>query len=64
MEGYLAQLEEKRAIFNQLLNGYNDGRRKTFFNTAVHLLPIQDLRAVMADLEKRIRRLKSGHLLL
>lgn len=29
MEAYLDQLEEKRAIFNQLLNGYNDGRRKT-----------------------------------
>lgn len=53
MEGYLAQLEEKRAIFNQLLNGYNDGRRKTFFNTAVYLLPVQDLRAVMADLENQ-----------
>ena len=31
LEAYLAQLEEKRAILDELLAGYNDGRRKTPF---------------------------------
>lgn len=50
LEAYLAQLEEKRAILHELLDHYNDGRRKTLFNTAVYLLPLEDLRSVMADL--------------
>ena len=53
LEAYLAQLEEKRAILDELLAHYNDGRRKTFFNTAVYLLPLEDLRAVMAALDSR-----------
>ena len=48
LEAYLAQLEEKRAILDELLAGYNDGRRKTFFNTAVYLLSPEDLQSVMA----------------
>ena len=50
---YLAQLEEKRSILNELLAHYNDGRRKTFFSTAVYLLPLEDLRSVMATLDMR-----------
>lgn len=53
LETYLAQLEEKRTILEKLLAHYNDGRRKTFFNTAVYLLPLEDLRSVMAALDKR-----------
>lgn len=52
-DAYLAQLEEKRAILEELLSRYNDGRRKTLFNTAVYLLPLEDLRSVMATLEGR-----------
>ena len=36
-----------------LLAGYNDGRRKTLFHTAVYLLPLGELQAVMADLDSR-----------
>lgn len=50
LETYLAVLEEKRAILDALLADYNDGRRKIFFTTAVYLLPLEDLRAVMAAL--------------
>ena len=50
LDTYLVQLEEKRAILDELLAYYNDGRRKTFFNTAVYLLPLEDLRSVMASL--------------
>lgn len=53
LETYLAQLEEKRAMLEELLAHYNDGRRKTFFNTAVYLLSLEDLRSVMAALENR-----------
>lgn len=53
LEAYLAELEEKRGIFEELLAHYNDGRRKTLFNTAVYLLPLEDLRAVMAALRGR-----------
>lgn len=50
LEAYLAQLEEKRAILHELLDHYNDGRRKTLFNTAVYLLSLEDLRSMMANL--------------
>ena len=53
LEAYLAQLEEKRAIVEELLTHYNDGRRKTLFNTAVYLLSLEDLRFVMAALDSR-----------
>lgn len=49
----LAQQAQKRAILDTLLAGYNDGRRKTLFTTAVYLLPIVELRTVMNTLESR-----------
>lgn len=54
VDAYLARLEEKRTILEDLLAHYNDGRRKTFFNTAVYLLPLEDLRTVMASLDSRM----------
>ena len=53
LEAYLAQLEEKRAILDEFLAHYNDGRRKTLFNTAVYLLPLEDLRSAMAALNSQ-----------
>ena len=53
LEAYLAQLEEKRAILEKLLDHYNDGRRKALFNTAVYLLPLEDLQSVIAVLDGR-----------
>ena len=47
LNGYLAQMDERRVILDDLLSGYNDGRRKTLFHTAVCLLPLEELRAVM-----------------
>ena len=52
-EAYLAQLEDKRAILENLLAHYNDGRRKALFNTAVYLLPLEDLQSVMALMDSR-----------
>ena len=42
-----------RPILDALLARFNDGRRKTLFNTAVYLLPLEDLQSVMADLNSR-----------
>ena len=53
LDAYLARQAEKRAILDELLAHYNDGRRKTLFNTAVYLLPLEDLRSVMAALGSR-----------
>ncbi|MGD9663260.1 MAG: DUF3795 domain-containing protein [Porticoccaceae bacterium] len=52
MEAYQAELDEKVAALEDLLAHYNDGRRKSFFCTAVNLLALQDVRAVMAQLEQ------------
>ena len=53
LDDYFARLEEKRAILDELLAHYNDGRRKTLFNTAVYLLPLEDLPSVIAALDGR-----------
>lgn len=53
LDAYLAQLEEKRGILDDLLAHYNDGRRKTLFNTAVYFLPLEDLRSVIASLNSQ-----------
>ncbi|OUO35158.1 DUF3795 domain-containing protein [Flavonifractor sp. An306] len=53
LEAYLTQLEEKRAILDELLAHYNDGRRKTLFNIVAYLLPLEDLRSVMSALSSR-----------
>ena len=53
LDAYLTRLEEKRAIWEKLLARYNDGRRKTLFNTAVYLLPLEDLHSVMASLDSQ-----------
>lgn len=50
LEAYLAQLKEKRETLEDLLTHYNDGRRKTLFNTTVYLLSLEDLRSVMTAL--------------
>ena len=54
VDAYLARLEEKRTILEDLLAHYKDVRRKTFINTAVYLLPLEDLRTVMASLDSRM----------
>lgn len=53
LDAYLVQLEKKRAILGEFLAHYNDGRRKTFFNTAVYRLPLEDLQSVMTSLDNR-----------
>lgn len=48
MEIYENELNEKVVILEELLKNYDDGRRKSFYCTAVNLLDLQDVKAVMA----------------
>jgi len=51
IETYLRELDEKMALLQRLLQEYDDGRRKSFFCLAVNLLPLEDVRAVLAESE-------------
>ena len=53
LEICLTQQAEKRAILDELLAHYNDGRRKSLFNTAVYLLPLAELHTVMVSLDNQ-----------
>ena len=46
LPAYWAEQEEKVEILHELLERYNDGRRKTFYGVAVNLLELADLRDV------------------
>ena len=50
IEAYQTELEEKELILQELLDNYNDGRRKTFYMLAVYLLELQDLRDAMEQI--------------
>lgn len=54
LDAYQAELEEKAAVLRELLRDYNDGRRKTFFCTAVNLLELSDIRWVLAQIADQI----------
>ena len=47
MEAYKAELDEKVIILEHLLANYDDGRRKSFYCTAVNLLDLPSVRAIM-----------------
>ena len=52
-KAYRSILDEKIAILQHLLLHYNDGRKKTFFSTAVNLLELEDVKEVMAKLSSQ-----------
>jgi hypothetical protein len=51
LPAYRAEQTEKADLLQQLLAGYNDGRRKTLYCLAVNLLELPALRAVMAQVQ-------------
>ena len=53
IEAYNAEQVEKIRILDILLSGFNDGRKKTLFCTAVTLLELQELREVLRQIENR-----------
>lgn len=62
IDNYQAELEEKINILRNLLDNYNDGRRKSFFCIAINLLELQDIKSVMeqiaTDTESDMLKLK------
>lgn len=51
LAAYQAELAEKMEILRYLLANYNDGRRKSFFCLAVNLFALEDLKAVLEQIE-------------
>ncbi len=49
IETYIQQLDRKMEILAFLISNRNDGRKKTFYCTAVNLLPLEDLEHLMAN---------------
>ena len=54
IDAYNAEQIEKSKILDILLSGYNDGRKKTLFCTAVNLLDVRDLREVLRQIKDSI----------
>ena len=54
LEAYQAELDKKVEIITELQEGYNDGRRKTFYCQAVNLLELNDVVAVMERIRATI----------
>ena len=54
LPAYQTELTQKIEILRTLLARYQAGRQKSFFCTAVSLLPPEDTQAVMAELSNRI----------
>ena len=54
LEVYITQLEERRAILDRLLAGYNDGRRKSFYCLAVYLLEPDSLRRAFDEIQRTV----------
>jgi hypothetical protein len=54
LDAYKVELNEKIKILESLLDNYNDGRRQSFFCTAVNLLPLADLKEIMTQLSEII----------
>lgn len=52
MDAYSHEQREKLAILEHFLSNYNDGRRKTFFFTAVNLLDLQDLKTALREISQ------------
>ena len=53
IDAYNIEQTEKSKILEVFLSGYNDGRKKTLFCVAVNLLDLQDLQAVLKEMERK-----------
>jgi len=54
LDVYKSEMEEKMSILENLLQNYNDGRRKSLFCTAVNLLDLCDINSVMERIPAEI----------
>ena len=55
LKEYEAKLDVKVKILIELLENYNDGRRKSFFCLAVNLLELNDIQFVMAQIAEQTK---------
>lgn len=51
LEPYQQNLSEKMTILERLLADHNDGRRKNFYCIAINLLPLAEIKSIMANIE-------------
>ena len=56
MDAYEAELNEKVSVLEDLLKCYDDGRKKSFFCTAVNLLDLQDIKTIMGQIDSEIEQ--------
>lgn len=50
---YIEDLSQRMAILDQLLEKYNDGRRKSLYTAAACLLPLSELQYILETLDSR-----------
>ena len=53
VKAYQEEQREKAAVLNELLENYNDGRKKTLYCLAVNLLELDDLKRVMEQIKEK-----------
>jgi len=53
IETYIKQLDRKIEILNDLIDHWDDGRKKSFYCNAVNLLPLSDLENLMQEITKK-----------
>jgi hypothetical protein len=51
LAAYQCELNQKVQILRDLIDNYNDGRRKSFYCIAVNLLELEDIKEVMANID-------------
>jgi len=54
MDAYAAELNRKIEILEDLIENYNDGRRKGFYCLAVNLLEFKDVEEIMANIKSDV----------
>jgi len=54
MAAYAAELNRKIEILEDLIENYNDGRRKGFYGLAVNLLEFKDVEEIMANIKSDV----------
>jgi len=54
IDAYMAELNEKVKVLEELLKNYDDGRRKGFFCLAVNLLDLQDINSIMKQIADEV----------
>ncbi|MBS7008766.1 DUF3795 domain-containing protein [Anaerostipes sp.] len=60
LEFYTAEQKQKLEMLHFLLQNYNDGRRKSFYCTAVNLLDFEDVKMVMQRIRDEIPPDRTG----